>query len=108
MTSKEQGWEERLSEYTDEKNMEHFADCASYGEGQECCLNKLWLKSFIQQEIDRAKEEGYIVRGVVEGKIKDTMIKEHKEAIEKAREEVYEMYYKKDQDEIIRQEARTH
>ena len=50
-------WEKELDEYI--KSDPHLWDCAAYNEGQECCIEKSWLKEFIRRYLKKAYDTGY-------------------------------------------------
>ena len=40
-------WERKFNKYV--KSKKHLYDCIGYSEGQECCLEKPWIKKFIRK-----------------------------------------------------------
>lgn len=55
---------EQLNKYAESK--EHLYDCIGYGEGQLCCLDKKWIKSFIEKVYATGYGQG-LKMGKVEG-----------------------------------------
>lgn len=52
-----ENWEKELEKYINSK--EHKYTCIAYSEGQECCLEKKWIRRFIEKII---KEGGMKIR----------------------------------------------
>ena len=48
-------WREELNNYI--LSDHHKLECSAFSEGLDCCLEHQWVLDFIQQEIDRDREE---------------------------------------------------
>ncbi len=50
-----ENWEKELEKYINSK--EHKYTCIAYSEGQECCLEKKWIRRFIEKNYKRGRYE---------------------------------------------------
>ncbi len=51
----EKNWEKEFDKYV--RTDDHLFDCIGYSEGQECCLDRAWIKDFIKSLISSMKED---------------------------------------------------
>lgn len=48
-------WERKFNKYV--KSKKHIYNCIAYSEGQECCLEKPWIKKFIRKLLEDSERE---------------------------------------------------